>query len=121
MAKGDSGEMQSLINQQQNRGQGMIDTAQKQTGQQYQNMYGNYQAGTNRNMADYGNVMGGYNTFLGGGNPGMTGGYTPGAAPSNMTPNTQMTGGGATGGAGGAQPSKPRQVNQGLAGMAQGA
>src|SRR5258708_906993 len=69
MAKGDSGETQNLLNQQQKTGQAGLDKSNAQTQNQYGTMLGNYNAGTGSNLRDYGNVMSAYQQFLGGGNP----------------------------------------------------
>lgn len=101
MAKGDSGEMQDLINQQQRQSQGTIDYNRDWTNMQNATMFSNYAPAARQNTADYNNIMNAYSQFLGGGNtnlarpnPGPTIGVTdprtrvmlPGS--STIDPNT---------------------------------
>ncbi len=84
--------MNALITNQGQAADKTLGNVQGQTQNQYNNMLGNYNTGVNNNMNNYGGVMSGYQSFLGGGNPtgqaptssaptagsmGMSGNFTP--------------------------------------------
>lgn len=78
MAKGDSAQASSMVN-----------NAQSRNNQLYNSMYNNYGAGVSRDLPTYDSLLGNYNNFLGGRNPAGGVGGTPSSGVGGYSGNAQ--------------------------------